>query len=145
MDEEEAKKTLSEFMEAHKTNRSAYDTLSSELDDVEAEYKEKLEQKEEKLAEFKHDRAEVASEYVNIPADLIASRFSLDEVEQIIEEGAEFSESEETEEADEEDEALTSFADREERGREEGSGRTTQYRDRAEARLSEHGIPVGDN
>lgn len=142
--EDEAKKTLSEFMEAHKSNRSAYDELKNKLDDKESEFEEKLEEKEERIAEFKQERAEEAAEYVNIPAELVAERFSFSEIEQIVEEGEEFSESAEDEEEDEEDEYLTTFSEKPEKGRTE-SGGPSKYRERAEQKLADHGIPVGDD
>jgi hypothetical protein len=145
MDGEEAKQTLAEFMEAHQKNQSAYDAAVQEQRELETEYEEKLEEKEERIAEFKQERAEEAAEYVNIPAGLLADKFSFSEIEQIIEEGAEFSEeSEEANEADE-DEPITTFADREEKGRTEGGGERSQYRQRAKQKLGEHGIPTGGN
>jgi hypothetical protein len=139
MDADEAKQTLSEFMDSHKTNRTAYDELSTELDEVETEYQEKLEAKEELIADFRDERASEAAEYVNIPADLVASRFSLDEIEQIIEEGAEFADSGDGE-GEEEDDSLTTFADRAEKGE---TSTSTNYSDRARDKLSQHGLPVG--
>lgn len=145
MSGEEAKQTLSEFMEAHQKNQSAYDKVVTDLSETETEYEQKLEEKEERIAEFKQERAEEAAEYVNIPASLLADKFSFSEIEQIIEEGAEFSEeSEEADEADE-DEPITTFADREEKGRAEGGSDRSQYRQRARQKLGEHGIPTGGN
>lgn len=144
MSEEEAKKTLSEFMESHQKNRAAYDKLQSELDETETEYKEELEELEERIHEFKQERAEVASEYVNMPADLLVDRFSIDEIDQIIAEAddAEFSE-EETEEAEEEDEGLTTFSEKPEKGRAESGGKT-EYRERATQVLKNKGFPVSE-
>lgn len=142
MEEDEAKETLSDFMEAHQTNRSAYDELNAKLDDVETEYQEKLDEKEELIAEFKQDRAEEAAEYVNIPADLVADRFSFSEIEQIIEEGAEFSEQDEdeTDEAEEGDDSpLTTFSEKPEKGTVEG-GSNPELRDRAREKLRQHGL-----
>lgn len=118
MEDGEARETLVDFVEAHQKNRTAYDELQSELDEVETEYKEKLEEKKELISEFKQKRAEKASEYVNIPSNLVAERFEFSEIEQIIEEGSEFADESEDETAEEEedDELLTTFAEREERG-----------------------------
>lgn len=140
MDGDEAKQTLVEFMEAHQKNQNAYDELASELEETEAEFKEKLEEKEERIEEFKHEYAEEASEYVNIPADLIAERFSFSEIEKIIEEGAEFSEEAEDDGGDEEDrEMITDFAERPEKGKREGGGHAGD-RERAKQKMAQYGI-----
>lgn len=141
MEEDEAKETLADFMEAHQTNRSAYDELKSELADVETEYQEKLDEKEELIAEFKQDRAEEAAEYVNIPADLVADRFSFSEIEQIIEEGEEFSGADDGDDAGDEsdDSPLTTFSDKPEKGTVEG-GSDPELRERAREKLSQHGL-----
>lgn len=140
MDDEEAKKTLSDFMEAHQKNRTAYDELSSELDEVETEYQEKLEAKKEVISGFKQERAEEAAEHVEMPADLLAARFSFDEIEQIIEEAAEYNESDESDEEDDEDSALTTFAEREEKGETGGDGGYGS--DRARELLGNKGFPA---
>lgn len=149
MDEEEAKKTLSEFMEAHQTNRTAYDELDSELDDIETEYQEELEEKEEMIAEFKDERAEAAAEYVNMPADLLSERFSFSELEQIVEEGAEFSEETEEDADDDADDGgddspLTTFSDKPEKGKggSNGAGRSAD-REHARSVLQRNGFSVG--
>lgn len=138
MDADEAKETLSEFMEAHKTNESAYDELSNELSETEAEFSEKLEEKEKRIEEFKYEYAEEASDYVNIPTDIVAERFSFSEIEQIIEEGAEFSEETDEAEEAEEDEPITTFSEKPEKGEREG-GRSGD-RQRAKQKLSQYGI-----
>lgn len=138
MDAEDARETLSQFMEVHEQNKDAYDNLSAEFKQAEEEYEQTIEDKEERIAEFKTQRAEEASDYVKMPADLLAERFTFSELDQIIEEGSEFSE--EDEESEEDDEMLTTFAEKEEKGRTEGG--TSKYRDRASTKLSEHGLPV---
>lgn len=145
MDGDEAKQTLSEFMEAHKKNQQAYDTAVAEQEEIEDEYSEQLEELEERLAEFREARAEEASEYTNMPPELLADRFSLDELEQIIEEGEEADFSEDPDEGDENDEpeSLTTFADREEKGQTGGDG-TSKYREQAQKKLADHGFPVGN-
>lgn len=144
MEPEEAKKTLSEFMQAHKTNQTAYDELEQELDDVQTEYEEKLDEKRERIEEFRQERAEQAAEYVKMPADILADRFSIEELDQIIDEAAESDEfSEDTESEEEEDESLTTFSDREEKGEAKG-GRSTEYRERAKERLKVKDFPVGE-
>lgn len=116
MEEGEARETLVDFVEAHQKNRTAYDELQDELSEVETEYEDKIEDREEVIAEFKKERAEEAAEYVNIPADLVAERFEFSEIEQIIEEGAEFSEEGEDGGEEEEDPFITTFSEQEERG-----------------------------
>lgn len=146
MEEDEAKKTLSTFMEKHEKNRTAYDELHTELGEVETEYTEKLEDREELIAEFTEERAAEAAEYVNIPAELVADRFSLEEIDQIIEEGSEFSEQENEESTEEEeDDTITSFADRPEKGKggSNGAGGSTADRDRARNTLQRNGFTVG--
>lgn len=144
MEDEEAKKTLSEFMEAHQKNREAYNSLQTTLEDTEAEYQEKLDQKAERIAEFREQRAEKAADYVNMPAELIADKFSIDEIDQMISEaeeaGVDEEFSEETDEVDEEDtdENLTTFADTGEKGVRESSGGSSYSRDRAESKIKQH-------
>lgn len=140
MEGDEAKETLVDFMEAHQKNQSAYDELSNTLDEKEAEFSEKLEEKEERIEEFKYEYAEEASEYVNIPTDLVAERFSFSEIEKIIEEGAEFSEESEDADGGEDDdpEMITDFADRPEKGQREGGH--TGDRQRAESKMAQYGI-----
>lgn len=149
MEAQEAKQTLSEFMEAHKKNKQAYDSKAAEVDAVEDEYSEEIETLEEQLAEFREARAEKASEYVNMPPELLSERFSLDELEQIVEEGeqaAEFSEEPDAgdESPEEDDGNLTTFAEREEKGRREGSSGRSKYRERAKERLEAQGFPVSN-
>lgn len=141
MEADEAKKTLSEFMEKHEKNRTAYDELHTELGEVETEYQEKLEDREELITEFTEERAEEAAEYVNIPAELVADRFSLEEIDQIIEEGAEFSEQEGEDPEDEpEDDTITSFANRPEKGQGGSNGGSEGDRDRARNLLQRNGF-----
>lgn len=141
LDEEEAKKTLSDFMESHKNNQTAYDELQTELEETETEYKEKIEERDEKLATFKQRRAEEAANHVKMPADILVDRFSFSELEQIIEEAedADFSEDEE----EEEEENLTTFSERPEKGETETQN-NAEYRDRAKSVLGGKNFPVGE-
>lgn len=145
MDEEEAKKTLSQFMASHQENVTAYDTLQTELEETETEYQEKIDEKEERIAEFKEGRAQEAAEHVKMPANLLVDRFSIEEIDQIIEEAedAEYSEEEEAE-ADEEEENLTTFSEKEEKGRADSSDNRTQYRNRAKQVLGNKNFPVSE-
>jgi ElaB/YqjD/DUF883 family membrane-anchored ribosome-binding protein len=140
MDAEEARETLSEFMSAHEDNQDAYNELRGELHETVSEYEEKLDKRDEKIAEFKDDLAEQAAEYVNIPKDLVVDRFSIEEIEQIIEEGdeADFSEDDDEDEPDE----LTTFRDKPEKGKGGGDGTATKYRERASRRLEQNGFPA---
>lgn len=140
MEADEAKATLADFMEAHQKNRQAYDAARSELDDVESEYQEQIEEYEERIAEFTEQRAEEAAEYVNMPADLLADRFSIDELETIIDEGQEAGGdedfSDEPEDEPEDDETLTTFSEKPEKGhRTDNSG--SKYRETAKQKLQE--------
>lgn len=117
LEPDEARETLVDFMEAHQTNRTAYDELQAELDDVETEYQEKLDEKEERISEFKEERATEAAEHVKMPAEVLADRFTFSELDQIIEEAEEFSEEgDDGEDEDEGDDALTTFSEQPERG-----------------------------
>jgi len=138
MGEEEAKETLSEFMEAHQKNQSEYDSLQVDLQETKTEYEEKIDDYEERISEFKEERAEEAAQYVKMPAGLLADRFSFSELEQIIEEGEEFSDVDD--EAEEDDEPLTDFNNKEEKGRAESRDPPEQFRERAESKLAEYGI-----
>lgn len=123
MEPDEARETLVDFMEAHQTNRTAYDELHSKLDDVETEYQEKLEEKEERISQFKEERASEASEYVKMPDEILAEKFTFSELDQIIEEAEqaeEFSEDDETDE-DESEGRLTTFSEKEEKGQAGGN------------------------
>lgn len=145
MSEEEAKETLTDFMKSHQENRSAYDSLQTEFDETVEEKVERIEDLEERISEFTEEKAEEAAEYVNMPSDLIADRFDYSEIEKIIEEAeesTEFSEDEDSDDADEEtDESLTSFSERDEKGRFDGDNRS-EYRERAKDRLKNHGFPT---
>lgn len=124
MEPDEARETLVDFTETHQENRTAYDELATELDEVETEYQEKLEEKEERIAEFREERAEEAAEYVNMPADILAEKFTFSELDQIIEEAEEAEEFSEDDEADEEVETednLTTFSEKRERGQAGGN------------------------
>lgn len=142
MDAEEARDTLSEFMDAHKSNEDAYDALQTEKEETVSEYEEKIEDYEDLISEFRERRAEKAAEYVEMPEDLLAKRFNIDELDQIIEEAevsGEFTEEEEADEGEtEEDDTLTTFSDKPERGRRESSGTGRATRQRAEAKLKQH-------
>lgn len=147
MDEDEARETLVDFMEAHQENRQAYDATVSEFEEQIEDIRADKQEVEEKLGEIHSEYAEKAAEVTNMPADLIEERFSFSEVEQILEEAeaaGEFSES--AEEEEEENETLTEFAEREEKGKsEKESTQRTEFRDEARELLSQQGIPTGDD
>lgn len=122
MSEEEAKATLTDFMETHSKNTEAYDELQTEFGEAEEEYEQTIEERDERIHEFKEELADDAAEHVNIPSDILVDRFEFSELEQIIEEGEEYSEEsqeEETGEGDSED-PLTTFSDKPEKGQAEG-------------------------
>lgn len=146
MEGEEAKETLADFMEVHESNREAYDELQSEFSQTEQEYEKKLEEKQERIAEFKQEKAERAAEHVQMPADLLADRFSFSEIDQIIEEAAEFTEEEdETDEGESGNEQLTTFSDKEQKGRLDGEGgNRAEYRERAVEVLGNKNFPVSE-
>lgn len=141
MEADEARETLSDFMDAHRANQDAYDTLRGDLEEVEAEYKEQIEDYEETIADFREQKAQEAAEYVKMPADLLADRFDYSELEEIIEEGQEFSESPDEEEEEDETQ-LTSFSNKQEKGRAENERETAQWRDEAKSALANQGFPV---
>jgi len=137
MEPEEAKETLSQFMDAHKENQDAYDELASDLQELDEQYSEEIEEYEARITQFTEDKAQEAAEHVEMPAELLADRFSYDELEQIVseaEEAEEFSEDEPEDEPEEDDESgkLTTFSDKPERGEAGGDGDRSQYRERAE-------------
>lgn len=141
MEPDEARETLSDFMDSHRQNQDAYDAVQAEVDEVEAEYSEKIEEKDELIADFREDKAEEAAEYVNMPAALLADRFEYSELEQIIEDGEEFSEDEPDEDPDD-DKTLTTFAEKPQKGKKEKTEGTARYRDEAKSALSNHGFPT---
>jgi hypothetical protein len=144
MEADEARETLTEFMDYHEQNEEAYSELEADLEETETEYQEKLDEAQERMAQFREARAEEAEEYVNMPADLIADRFSLDEIETIIEEAegsADFSEEED--EDDDDTERLTTFSEQQEKGEQGGDG-SRKHRERAEQVLSARNFPTGD-
>lgn len=149
MEADEARETLSDFMEAHQKNRTVYDELQTEFSETKEEYEDKLDGRDERIAEFKEQRAEEASQYVNMPAELLADRFDFSELDQIIEEAeeadAEFAEEGgEPEEEDESDQPLTEFSDKGGKGRVDGGGTSKQARDRARSALSNKNFPIGE-
>jgi len=137
---DEAKETLSQFMESHQKNQTAYDELQTEYSEAQEEYEAKLEEKSERIAEFRKEKARAASEYVRMPATLLAERFSISELDQIIEEGAEAEFSKDEDDESEEIEDLTTFSQKEEKGKAE-SGGNEQARERARDRLRSKGFP----
>lgn len=135
MEGDEARETLADFMQTHEANVEAVDELRSQYAETIEGLESEKEDLQEKVAEFTQERAAEAAEFVNIPADLLVDRFSLDEIEQIIEEGEEYSE---TNEVEEEEDRLTTFADREEKGKQEKEEtRPARYRDDARERLGQ--------
>lgn len=141
MEADEARETLTDFMDAHRSNQDAYDAVQSEMDDIETEYSEQIEEYEQMVAEFREDKAEEAAEYVNMPADLLASRFEYSELEQIIEDGEEFSEESDGSDEGEDEPALTTFSDKPQKGKQEGTDGTEKYRSEAKNALASHGFP----
>jgi hypothetical protein len=142
LEADEAKKTLSEFMEQHQKNQAAYDELNDEIDELETEYKQEIAKLEKRVTEFKEERAEEAAEYVNMPADLLVDRFSIEELDQIIEEGADADFSEDEPEDEDEPENLTTFSERPEKGRKESGSKNNEAVERARNRLRDHGFPT---
>jgi hypothetical protein len=142
LEAEEARKTLSEFMEQHQKNQAAYDELEDDIDELETEYQQELAKLEKRVTEFKEERAEEAAEYVNMPADLLVDRFSIEELDQIIEEGADADFSEDEPEEEDEPDNLTTFSDRPEKGRKEAGSKNTEAVERARNRLRDHGFPT---
>jgi len=137
MDGDDAKATLAEFMEKHRENVEEYDELETDFSELEEEHDEQT----EALAELRTKFAEEAAEYVNLAPDVIADRFSYSEILSIVEEGdnsEEFSEDEEPEDAEEDEEGqLTTFSQREEKGKRESTDVTSDYTDEARDRLND--------
>lgn len=146
MEESELRKTLTDFMEQHEKNTKAHDELRAEWSEKVEDREQKIEALEERLGEFKQRRAEEAAEHVNMPADILAERFDFSELDQIIDEAEEFSEEPEEDESEEESDYLTSFAEREQKGRRDGSsgGPSKQHRERAKRAMKNQGFPVGE-
>lgn len=142
MEADEARETLSDFMDAHRQNQDAYDAVQAEMKDIESEYSEKIEEYEQMVAEFREDKAEEAAEYVNMPAGLLADRFEYSELEQIIEDGEEFSEEEPEDDPEDDETNLTTFAEKPQKGKQEKTEGTARYRDEAKAALGNHGFPT---
>jgi predicted nucleic acid-binding Zn-ribbon protein len=144
MEADEARETLAEFMDSHRDNREAYDELQTEFSQREDELTDEVEELEGRVAEFTEEKAERAAEHVKMPADLLAARFSIDELEQIIEEGEEFSEGPE-DEPDDEGPELTSFTEKKQKGRLEDEDRSAQFRDHAKTLLSSQGMHIQED
>lgn len=145
MEAEEAQETLSDFMDIHASNQEAYSDLQDSKQEKINEFKEEKESLEETLDEVKTHFAGKAKEYVNLPEDLIVDRFSLAEIQKIVEEGSEFAEEDDSTEEEEETDFMTTFAEREQKGNLEGeeNGRTDFSEEAADA-LKRHGVSVGD-
>ena len=142
MSGDEARQTLIEFMDVHATNRNAYDELQTEFNDTVAELEEENESLEARVSEFKSDLAAEAAEFVKLPQDLVADRFSIEEIEQIIAEGEEFADTDADD--DSEDEQMTTFSEKDEKGKtaEPSSGAAGEKRQRAATLLSQNGFPA---
>lgn len=136
----EAKKTLAEFIEKHKENREAYDELTTDFEQKVSDYEEDISQYEEQVETLRFEKAEEAAEHVNMPADLISDRFSLDEIDQIIDEATEHTEggSEEEDESD----SLTEFDDRPPKGDKNDTDYREKYREDAKEMLRQHGASI---
>lgn len=141
MSEAEAKETLSDFMRKHSENQEAYDEVVSEYEDELEEKEETIESLEDELDEWREELAEEAAECVEMPANLLAAKFSRDELEQIISEASEHSEEEEEE--DDEPDRLTTFSDKEQKGKETTPDyRNEEAQERAKKALASRGFPV---
>lgn len=145
MSEEEARETLSEFMQEHEKNKQAYSERTDALDEKD----EEIETLEERVSEFKEQKAAEAAQYVQMPESILADRFSFSELDQIIAEaeeaGVDTEYSEEEEETDEaDDEPLTDFASRKQKGQKQTGGPTKANRDRAVQMLRQNDFPARD-
>lgn len=143
MSEAEAKETLSDFVSEHESNQSAYDEMKTEYEEKIDAREERVEDLEARVEEWREEKAAEAAEYVQMPSGLLADKFSIDELEQIIDEGAEF-EQEAEEEDEKEEEPLTTFTEKPEKGKEEGSGFSEDVEKRARQRLAERGFPLSN-
>lgn len=125
--EDELRSTFAAFLETHESNVEAVNNLRASYSEKVESLESEVESLEDKVSEFTQEKAEEAAQYVNIPEELVAERFSLEEIEQIIEEGEEFSESNEEED---EDSPLTTFAERGDKGKQDKEP-STEFRQRA--------------
>jgi chromosome segregation ATPase len=123
MDDESLRATFSAVLEAHNENVAEYATFSARVEELESENERLAGQVEQAKAHF----AASASELTTLDADLLAARFSLDELIEMAGKAAQFAQEaveadaeEEAPEADAEGEAAeegaeTVFADRPDR------------------------------
>lgn len=147
MEGDEARETLVDFMQAHRENREAYDAVISEFEDELDQVNDEKEELEQTVSKFKDELAEEAAEVTNFPADLIKTKFSLSEIETVLEEAEEAGEFSDSsgEEEEEEEPSLTTFSEKPEKGKRDPEDTPSKYRDTARALLGQHGVPVRED
>lgn len=144
MEDDEARETLVDFMQAHRENREAYDSVISEFEDEIENITDEKDELEQTLGEIHSQYAEKAAEVTRFPQDLIEERFDFAEVKQILAEAEEAGEFSEESEEEEEEPSLTTFTERPEKGKRDPENTPTKYHDTARELLAQHGVPTGE-
>lgn len=143
MEGDEAKETLSEFMESHKKNSQAYDEVQTEFEDRIDELENDKEELQETLTTVKSEYAEKAAEKTGFTEEVLMKRFDFQELRGVVEEIEDADEfSEEEEEETEEEQRFTQFAERDEKGKTPPDDTPNQYREQAKTLLAESGLSI---
>lgn len=135
MDEDELRSTLDEFMDKHAENVEEYSTLETERD----EFSETIESLSETTDALQTRFAEVVAEDSSLfGAEIVADRFSLDELMEKADAMGAFSvntEAAESVESDSDGETESTFTDKPERAPAESGADRSKFRDQAESDL----------
>lgn len=135
MDEDELRSTLDEFMDKHAENVEEYSTLETERD----EFSETIESVSETTDALQTRFAEVVAKDSSLfDAEIVADRFSLDELMEKADAMGAFSVDTETAdgvESDSDGETDSTFDDKPERAPAESGTDRSQFRDQAESDL----------
>lgn len=158
MSEADLRETFSQVMEAHEENVEAYNELEADATQA-SEYSETIEELEGDLEDAKAYFSTKASDVTNIDQELLATRFSMDELIEMAgradEAAAEFSEGgcgvdgcngpddcvdpDDDDCADEEEEAESVFADKPQKSPAFSADRLEDRKEAAKGRLSSIG------
>lgn len=135
MDEDELRSTMDEFMDKHAENVEEYSTLETERD----EFSETIESLSETTDALQTRFAEVVAEDSSLfSAEIVADRFSLDELMEKADAMGAFSvdtETAESVESDSDGETDSTFDDKPERAPDESGDDRSKFRDQAESDL----------
>lgn len=138
MEGDDAKETLSEFMESHKKNSQAYDEVQTDYEDRIDELENDKEELQETLQTVKSEYAEKAAEETGFTEETLMKRFDFQEIREVVDEIEEAEDFSEEDEEEEEEQRFTQFAERDEKGKTPPDDGRTADRETAEKLLSDN-------